>query len=113
MRLFHSTAPENVAPILHGGFRDATGSYMLANLTLTGVFLSNVPLDENEGAKGGEVLEVDLPDDVDLADFEIVDESGFSGYREWCVPAALINGRGTVRLLTDDEVDEAWTLRHD
>ncbi len=27
-------------------------------------------------------------------------------YREWCVPADLINTQGTVTLLSEDEVDE-------
>jgi hypothetical protein len=27
-------------------------------------------------------------------------------YREWCVPAALINARASVTLMSDDDVDE-------
>jgi hypothetical protein len=41
---------------------------------------------------------------VDLGDFEIVDEMGT--YREWCVPAELINTRGTVRLISPEEAEE-------
>jgi hypothetical protein len=52
-----------------------------------------------------------LPDDVDLTNFELVDDSGHSGYREWCVPAALLNEHGAVRALPEDELDEMATAR--
>jgi hypothetical protein len=63
---------------------------MLASMTLTGVFIADQPLDVNEGCKGDQVLEITLPAEIDLADFEIVEDH--KGYREWCVPAAVING---------------------
>jgi hypothetical protein len=65
------------------------------------VFLADAPVDANEGAAGDQVLEVALPDSLDLGDFELVEEG--ESYREWCVPAAVINQLGTVRLLTDDD----------
>jgi hypothetical protein len=110
VRLFHATTPDAAATIMREGFRDAEGSYMLVNFVLRGVFVSDVPLDENEGCKGGELLEVTLPDDVDLDDFELVEEgpTGMGmGYREWCVPAETLNSRGSVRCLTEDQADAA------
>lgn len=101
---FHTT--DAAEAILHEGFRDGEGSYMLVGMTLRGVFLADVPVGCNEGAKGEDVLEVVLPDDVDLDDYEIVDESGLATYREWCVPAELINTRGRVRLLSPEEEAE-------
>jgi hypothetical protein len=111
VRLFHATSPEPAEAILTEGFRDAEGSYMLVDLTLTGVWVSNVPLDENEGAKGSTTIEVILPDDVDLNDYELIDESGHSGYREWCVPADVLNEHGSLRLLSEDELDEIAVAR--
>jgi hypothetical protein len=70
--------------ILRHGFRDATGSYMFANFELTGVWLGDSPMDINEGAKGDQVLQVEFSDDVDLGDFEVVEEH--KPNREWCVP---------------------------
>jgi hypothetical protein len=98
MRLFHRTG--SAAAILSGGFRDGEGSYMLAGLTLRGVFLSDVPVDRNEGAKGGDLIEVLLPDGTDLADYEIAEEG--KPYREWCVPAAFLNRAATVMTVPDD-----------
>jgi hypothetical protein len=86
--------------ILRDGFRDSEGSYGFATLTLRGVFLSDVPLDVNEGATGDQLLAVTVPDDVDLDDFELIQEG--APYREWCVPAALVNERCSSEL-TDDE----------
>jgi hypothetical protein len=84
---------------------------MFANLELTGVWLGDSPMDMNEGAKGDQVLQVEFPNDVDLGDFEVVKEH--KPYREWCVPAALINAQATVTLMSDDDVDELvrerWT----
>ena len=49
--LFHSTTEDAAASILGGGFEDATGNY-LTNREWSGVWVSDVPLDVNEGAKG-------------------------------------------------------------
>ena len=82
---------------------------MFANLELTGVWLGDSPMSVNEGAKGDQVLRVEWPDNVDLDDFEVVEEH--KPYREWCVPAALINARATVTLMSQDDVDELVTQR--
>ena len=104
MRLYHTTDAADV--ILHGGFRDATGSYGLVDFTLSGVFLADIPVGPNEGAKGEQVLEIALPDDVVLHEYELIyEDPTMQGFREWCVPADVINSRGTVRLLSEDEVD--------
>jgi hypothetical protein len=97
---YHTTDASDA--ILREGFRDATGSYMFVNLELTGVWLGDQIIDVNEGAKGDEVLRVDFPDSVDLDAFEIIEDE--KPYREWCVPAALINDQATVALMSDDEV---------
>ena len=98
-RYFHRTCVADA--ILREGFRDGHGSYGLATLTLTGVFISDEPLDVNEGAHGDDLLEITFPSTVVLDDFEIVEE--LSGYREWCVPAALLNQQGTIRLIPEDD----------
>ncbi len=92
---FHTTDAAYV--ILRDGFRDGTGNYMFAGFTLTGVFLANRPVDCNEGATGGQVLAVDFGDDVCLDEFELVEEG--KPYREWCVPAEILNRYATARLL--------------
>ena len=98
---YHTTDAADA--ILREGFRDTTGSYMFDNFELTGVFLGDSPMDINEGATGEQVLRVEFPDDVDLADVELIEEH--KPYREWCVPAALINTHATITLMSDDEVD--------
>jgi hypothetical protein len=78
---YHTT--DAAEAILSDGFRDATGSYMFIGAELTGVWLSDTPLDGNEGAKGDQVLRVEFPDEFDLDVFEVVEEGGGMGYREW------------------------------
>ncbi|MER6557228.1 hypothetical protein ABT300_05585 [Streptomyces sp. NPDC001027] len=99
---FHTT--DAAEAILREGFRDGEGGYMFASLTLRGVFLADMPVGVNEGAKGEDVLAVTLPSGLDLADYELVQEG--STYREWCVPAALLNTHGTLRLLSGEEEEE-------
>ena len=55
------------------GFRDATGKYMTEH-TYSGVWLSNVPLGYDEGAKGDELLAVAM----DISDAE-ADEHEWAG----------------------------------
>jgi hypothetical protein len=68
-------------------------------------------MDGNEGATGNQVLRVEFPANVDLDNFELIEEH--KPYREWCVPAALINTRATVALMSEDEVDALLTPRPD
>src|SRR5260370_37213563 len=101
-RYYHTTDAADA--ILRDGFRDATGSYMFATIELTGVWLGDTIMDINEGATGDQVLCVEWPDDVSLDEFEIIEDE--KPYREWCVPAALINSRASVRPTTYDEVEK-------
>lgn len=92
MKLYHRTpAPEAV---LRDGFRERRGS-----MGLMGVWLSDVPLGENEGARGPTVLATEIPDE-ELVDLEIVEEG--KPYREWCVPAEVVNRFGPPTIHDDD-----------
>ena len=108
-RYFHTT--DAAEAILRSGFRDGEGTYGLASFTLRGVFLADTPVDVNEGASGQDVLEVILPDEIGVDDYELIED--MKPYREWCVPAALLNDNASVRQLTDAELDrlagERWT----
>lgn len=101
MRLFHTT--DAAEAILEGGFRDGHGTFGIIGFDLAGVFLSNFPADVSDGAKGDDVLIVEIPDDVDLTRYAIEEEG--HPICEWCVPADLLNERASVRLLTEAEVD--------
>jgi hypothetical protein len=106
--LWHRTASASV--ILTGGWRDggdAEGQRAaLANPELgTGVYLSNRPLDSNEGAKGDQLLRIVLAlTEQDIAAYEVIEESGESTYREWCIPAAVLNANG--RTIEAEEIEE-------
>jgi hypothetical protein len=100
MKLYHKTTGESARTILLDGFQDRTDYYMTDTLH-TSVWLSDSP-DVNSGGLGGESLLVvtfDGPEE-EIADFEWI-EAG-KGYREWLIPAALVNSRMTVRLAQED-----------
>lgn len=108
MRLFHSTTSKARKAILRDGFRDGSGSYMLAMLTLSGVFVSDRPVNTNDGAAGDAVIAIDLPDDLELDQWAIVEEG--RPVWEWCVPAKVLNECGTLLAF---EVEETPVVRHD
>ena len=111
MILYHRTTADAASLIVAGGFRDNTGTYLIAN-EYTGVWLSDRPLDENEGAWGDTMLRVTLDlGEADLAFYEWVEE--FKGYREWLIPAAMINrSAARVEILTEEDVDAIIDALH-
>ena len=88
MRCYHRTS--HAGAILAKGFRDTNGTYGTGELR-SGVFLSNKPLDSNEGAKGNVVLVLDIPVSV-LKPHEWIEEG--KPYREFQVPAKVVNKYG-------------------
>ena len=97
MTLYHRTRLVNARAILKQGFKDATGNY-LTESPHTGVWLSNVPLDENEGAIGDALLEVTLNClDAEIEFFEWIEDG--KPYREWLMPAAFVNRHAAVRII--------------
>jgi hypothetical protein len=71
------------------GFRDGSRNY-LTEKTHTGVWLSNEPLDENEGAFGDVLLQVDIPPSLETEILECRWVEEFKRYREFLVPAVLL-----------------------
>ena len=94
MILYHVTSSESAAAIKRDGFRDTGGSFMTESehrgVEHHGVWLSDRPLDANEGAWSDTVIAVDLPlSKADLDQYEWKEKG--KGYREWLIPAAIIN----------------------
>lgn len=87
MILYHTTGAEMAEAILRDGFRDGTGRYM-TDREWSGVCLSDEPFGELEYCEA--LLRVDLNlSEHGLADYEWIEEG--KGYREWLVPAAILN----------------------
>jgi len=87
MHFYHRTTETSAQTILKSGFKDRTGTYGTGN-KFGGVFLSNEPLDANEGATGDVLLELTcaLPESW-FSDYEWVEEG--KPYREWCTQRQL------------------------
>jgi hypothetical protein len=96
MLLYHRTSAAGADVILRSGFKDATGAYVMGR-EWSGVWVSDRPLDESEGARSRHLLVVRLNvTEAELADYEWVEEG--KGCRESLVPAALLNAKGSVAL---------------
>ena len=79
--------------IIRSGFRDTTARY-LTDREWTGVWVSDRPFDNSEGASGEALLQVEIAEDR-LAAFEWVRPG--KTCREWLVPAAVLNDAGSVK----------------
>jgi hypothetical protein len=98
MKVYHRTDHANA--IQQEGFRDGTGTYMTKNV-YTGVWVSDVPLDANEGALGETLTEMEIPEEL-FEQFEWVEDG--KPYREALIPAALLNEHiGSVVLHPPDQ----------
>ncbi len=109
MRFYHTTSPEAAEKILAEGFRDSTKTYFTAE-EFTGVWLSDVPVSEADmGVPGNTVLIVDLELPQERFDYyEWVREEATPGeYREWLIPAQLINENASLRFATEEEIEAA------
>ncbi len=91
---YHRTHRRAAEAIVKSGFRDSTGYYM-TDARLAGVWLSEVPLDLNEGAGGDVLLRVSMRLSEEELDYYEVKEEG-KHYREWLFPASMLNTRGKV-----------------
>jgi len=94
LTLYHCTTEATARQILADGFSDQTGRY-LTDREWSGVWLSDRPLHNTEGASGDTVLQIEIPEDA-VAPFEWVKED--KPFREWLVPAAVLNKAGQVKL---------------
>jgi hypothetical protein len=104
---YHRTTDASAKKILRKGFRDAVGTYGTGQMH-QGVWLSNIPLDCSNGAKGDFLLQIELPEQVvaELADYEWIEDG--KGYREWLVPAQLINNHAKITAVVEDEGEEEF-----
>ena len=99
LEMFHWTRWEAAQAILKEGFRDRTGTYMTVH-EHTGVWLTDTEDDPSGGALGDTCLKVTLDlAKEDIAEYEWIQEFG---YREWLVPAELLNANMKV------EVHDRW-----
>lgn len=89
MKLYHRT--EHAQDILSGGFKDGRGNYGTGRMW-EGVWLSNVPLDSNEGASGDTLLSIDIPEEG-IGVFEWIEDD--KPYREFLIPAEFVNSYGS------------------
>lgn len=98
MRVLHRTSPANVKSILQHGFSDAVSTYM-TDRVWSGVWVSDVALDVNDGGVGHELtLELDIPSDV-FAEYGWVEDE--KNYRESLIPARVLNGYGPPTVVSE------------
>ena len=95
-QVFHTTYASK--SILAQGFRDGEGHY-LTDRRWRGVWLSDRPLDINEGAKGDTTLALDIPIHV-FVEFEWMEEG--KPYRESLIPATIVNRYGPPEVYDPD-----------
>ncbi|PYN68655.1 MAG: hypothetical protein DMD93_09470 [Candidatus Rokuibacteriota bacterium] len=101
MKLFHRTTAKNAKAILAKGFTDATGSFGTTD-RYTGVLLTSQPVDIDTIDITLIEVELDLDEDA-LAAYERPEKG--KSYREWLVPAVLVNAHMNLRIIAGGKVD--------
>ena len=101
LNFYHRTSADNARAILEHGFQDSAG-YLWGIRAWRGVWLSGGRLSCGEGVGSDTLLKVtlDIPEH-ELARWEWTGEKGC--FREWLIPAALINPRMTAEVVTEPE----------
>jgi hypothetical protein len=74
----------------------------LVSGNVVGVWLSNVPLDGNEGANGDTLMQLELLERT-IADYEWIEDG--APYREWLVPAQLVDGKASGLCVVEEEAN--------
>jgi len=97
MIIFHRTTQAAAEQIIRSGFRDTTARY-LTDREWTGVWVSDRPLDNSEGASGETLLQIEIEEST-IAAYEWVAEG--KPYREWLIPATVLNKVGQVKLANE------------
>ena len=101
---YHRTSAENARAIEESGFQNSIG-YLFGNRAWTGVWLTSMPLDRREGAEGDTLLKVKL--DVPERELERWEWTGEKRcFREWLIPAAIINRRMTAEVVSQRAASE-------
>ena len=104
LSFYHRTSSENARVIVESGFQNSTG-YLFGNRAWTGVWLTSRPLDRNGRAETDTLLKVKLDvSERELGCWEWTGESRC--FREWLIPAALINQRMTAEVVSQEAVSE-------
>jgi hypothetical protein len=89
VKFYHCTSLQAAAEIEVAGFIDATGSYGLVGAEVTGVWIADCELDCNAGVDNSSAaFELEI-DESSVEAFEVIEEG--KGYREWIVPAVMLN----------------------
>ncbi|MBI3983380.1 MAG: hypothetical protein HY337_10740 [Gemmatimonadetes bacterium] len=119
MILFHRTTIGEARSIVEDGFQDADWDFGLRDartgedVSITGVWLADRALGEEDGLKGDALLEVDLdvPED-ELQSFEL--QGLLWNGRFWVAPAELVNKHATTRILNvDPRTSWGWRAVND
>ena len=105
MLFYHATSATAADAILKEGFRNSCISFAAAEIIPEAVFFSDYPLDTGSGTKGTTTLVVEMPEDEIRENYELVKECWHT-YREFIIPADVVNSYGPPRLCSEDEVDQ-------
>ncbi len=94
---------ESIAAILRDGF---TNQYKETTTGAQGVYLADAPGAPDPDYPLDQLLEISLPPKIDLSQFE--NKAGGAQWREWLVPAHLLNEWAEIRLLPKEEWGPRW-----
>ena len=101
---YHRTNAVDAREIIDSGFSNASG-YFMNNRIWTCVCLSSIPIEGEPDAEVDSLLMVKLKiDERELSRWEWAGQG--RSYREWLVPAAIVNRCAVVEMVHHEVVDQ-------
>jgi hypothetical protein len=101
LTIYHVTSAERAAAIQRDGLIDAEDYYGLTR-PQRGVWVSDEPLGPNEGVLEQDTFAAEVDAQI-LEPYEVIE--ALKGYREWCVPADVLNQLDWRSMGTRDDLE--------
>jgi len=105
MKYYHSGDADEIQAVLRGdGFIDV--AVRINGVLKQGVYLTDSPGEWDPELPDDQLLEITLPQQIDLSEYKFDLSEKPCNWQEWFVPCDLLDKRARVRLLTTDEWKE-------
>jgi len=106
---YYSGDTDEITAILRDGFIDKWKTKQRGKRNRLGVYVADSPGAPDPNYPDNQSLEITLPAQIDTSDWRLVrPESAPCRWREWIIPAEILNKHATVRWLSSEEWERTW-----
>jgi hypothetical protein len=107
---YYSDSSDEIETILRDGFLDNMEEPDTGRL---GVYVGDSPGEPDPAYPDDQLLEITLPGQIDNSNWRLVCPENPCRWKEWLIPARILNKHARVRQLRKDQWEQAWTKYKD